>query len=260
VSAMQATERRSRIIYGVAACVLLAACFATFRKSALLAPMSVIATIAYYRRRELLKLSPLGLVLVVLIHILAPGALGKTTGQFDPAQLGVTTVSSRTADYDAIRPDLWTHLLFGRGWGSYDHVTYRILDSELLRRGLEMGVLGFLAYLFMIVSVIGTARATVATRDPVWAPLGLMGAAAAVSFLVVSSLFDVMAFPHATYIFLCTAALVAVGAKQGQVPAEIAALRADGTPTGDLPPGAAPPERPPAEAPRPERVATPVGV
>ena len=56
---------RGRILYGLAACALLAATFATFRKSALLAPVAVILTLAYFRRQELLKLAPLGLVLVV---------------------------------------------------------------------------------------------------------------------------------------------------------------------------------------------------
>ena len=115
VGLMHSTSWRSRLLYGLAACLLLAAVFATYRKSALLAPISVVGTVAYFRRRELLRLAPLAFVLIIVIHIAAPGALGKTTTQFDPTRLGVTTVSDRAADYDAVRPDLWTHLLFGRG-------------------------------------------------------------------------------------------------------------------------------------------------
>jgi hypothetical protein len=229
VPAMQSKTWRERIIYGAAACLLLAAALATYRKSALLAPLSVIATIAYFRRRELLKLAPLGLVVVVVVHVVAPGALGKTTTQFDPSQLGVSTVSDRAADYDAVRPDLWTHFAFGRGWGSYDHMTYRILDSELLHRVLEMGVLGLIAFVYMVLSVVWSARRTINARDPEWAPFALMGAAAAVSFFVASTLFDILAFPHATYIFLYIAGLVAVVVKHGD-------------------PGPAPPREPPAEA------------
>jgi hypothetical protein len=209
VGIMQAKRWRGRVLYGLAACLLLAATFATFRKSALLAPVSVILTVAYFRRQELLKLAPLGLVLVLLVHLIAPGALGSTTQQFDPGRLGVTTVSERTADYDAVRPDVWTHLPFGRGWGSYDHASYRILDTELLHRLIEMGVVGLLAFLFMGASVVLSARATIASRHPSRAPIALIGAAAAVSFLVVSTLFDVLSFPHATYIFLYMAGLVA---------------------------------------------------
>jgi hypothetical protein len=201
---------RKRLLYGLAVTLLLSASLATFRKSALLGPVAVILMVAYFRRRELLKLAPLALVLVVFVHVLAPGALGKTTRQFDPSALGVTTVSDRSADYDAIRPDLWTHLLVGKGWGGYPRLNYRTLDSQILGQIVEMGTLGLLAFLLMIVAVIAGARATIGGRDPTWSPMALQGAAAALSFLVMSTLFDVMAFPHATYIFLYMAGLVAV--------------------------------------------------
>ena len=225
VGIVYAQRWRGRILYGLAACLLLAATFATFRKSALLAPISVILTVAYFRRHELLKLAPLGLVLVVLVHLLAPGAIGSTSKQFDPDRLGVTTVSDRAADYDAVRPDVWTHLPFGRGWGSYDHSSYRILDSEILHRTLEMGLVGLLAFLFMGLSVVVSARAIIASRDPEWAPVALIGAAAAVSFLVVSTLFDVLSFPHATYIFLYMAGLVAAVVGHHRKPDETEVVR-----------------------------------
>ena len=41
-----ASERRGRILYGLAACILLAAAISTYRKSALLAPIAVVLTIA----------------------------------------------------------------------------------------------------------------------------------------------------------------------------------------------------------------------
>ena len=211
VRLMQSKEWRWRILYGLAACALIAATFATYRKSALLAPVAVVLTLAYFRRRELLRLAPLGMVLAVMVSVLSPGAIRSTVDQFvRPDRLDVPTVSDRASDYDAVRPDLWTHLLFGRGWGSYNHETYRILDSEILHRTLEMGVLGLIAFLLMVVSVILSARKTIAERDPRWAPVALIGAAAAAAFLTLSALFDILSFPHATYIFLYTAGLVAV--------------------------------------------------
>ena len=108
VGSMQSKEWRWRILYGLAACVLIAATFATYRKSAVLAPIAVVLTLAYFRRRELLKLAPLGLVLVVVVTVLSPGALKSTLNQFvRPDRLDVPTVSDRASDYDAIRPDLW---------------------------------------------------------------------------------------------------------------------------------------------------------
>ncbi len=203
-------ERWERVKYGIAAAILMAGIVATFRKSAFMAPISVCLTIAYFRRRELLKLAPLGVVMILVVQALSPGALTGVLGQLDSSRLGVNTVSDRTADYDAIRPDVWTNLLIGRGYGSYEPSTYRILDMELLRQLVEGGVLGVLAYLAMGATVVAVARGPIRTRDLYDAPVGLWAAAAAVCFMVVSTLFDVMSFPHVPYIFLWTAALLTV--------------------------------------------------
>lgn len=211
VGLLQAKAWRGRILYGLAVCALVAATFATYRKSAVLAPIAVVLTLAYFRRRELLKLAPIGMLLVVLVTLVSPGALRATVDQFVRSdRLDVPTVSDRASDYDAVRPDLWTHLIFGRGWGSYNHETYRILDSEILHRTLEMGLVGIVAFLLMGLSVILSARKTIARRDAQSAPVALVGAAAAAGFLTLSALFDILSFPHATLIFLYTAGLVAV--------------------------------------------------
>lgn len=199
-----------RVLYGLAACALLAAIVATNRKSALLAPAAVFVTLACFRPRELLRLAPLGVVMLGLVSALSPGALGTTLNQILRSDRGtVPTVSDRVADYDAIRPDLWTHFAFGRGFGSYDHATYRILDSEILHRLVETGVLGLVAFLLIPIAVIAGARRAIAGGDPQRVPAALVGAAAGACFLVVSFLYDVLSFPHGVYIFLYVAGLVA---------------------------------------------------
>jgi hypothetical protein len=188
----------------------MAAAISTYRKSALLAPLAIGATLAYYRRDELLKLAPLGVILLVVIQALSPGAFGSIAAQLNGNRLGVATVSDRASDYDAVRPDLWTNLAFGRGYGTYDHTSYRILDSEVLSRLVEVGVLGLIAYVAMILTVVVAARAAIRSRDPAISPVALAVAAAAVGFLVLSFLFDVMAFPHVPYLLLTLAGLLAV--------------------------------------------------
>ncbi|MDA0166592.1 O-antigen ligase family protein [Solirubrobacter ginsenosidimutans] len=209
VGMLGSQTRRQRLLYGLAACIMLAAGISTYRKSALLAPLSVILTIAYFRRRELLKLAPLGLVGIVVVRILSPGALGSILFQLHANRLDVGTVSDRSSDYDAVRPDVWTHLAFGRGYGSYDHVSYRILDSEMLGRLVDTGIVGLLFYALMVVSIVLAARGVIRRRDPVWSPPALAVAASAVAFLVVSFLFDVTSFPHTPYIILSLAGLLA---------------------------------------------------
>jgi hypothetical protein len=215
VGITQARRWGVRLLYGLAAAVLLAAAFSTYRKSALLAPVSVVLTLAYFRRRELLKMAPLGVVVLVVVHFLSPGALGSTTVQLESDRLGATTVSDRTADYDAVRPDLWTHLLFGRGWGSYEHTSYRILDNELLHQALELGLIGLAAFVFLGVAVVASARGMIRARHRVWSPIALACAAAAVAFVVVSTLFDSLSFPHVPYIFMTLAGLLAATLRRG---------------------------------------------
>ncbi len=171
--------------------------FATQRKTALIAPVAVIATLAYFRRRELLMLAPFGLVIGVMVAAVSPSAVHSVVAQFTRSDAGsVATTSERAADYDAIRPDLFTHLVFGRGFGSYNHASYRILDSEILSRTIETGILGLAAFLLIPISVILVARKTVSQRDPRWAPAALCGVSAAVCMLVLATLYDVMAVPH----------------------------------------------------------------
>jgi hypothetical protein len=203
-------DRRARVLYALAACVLLAAAISTYRKSALLGPVAVVLVIAYFRRRELVRLAPLGFLSLIAIHGLSPGAFGSILFQLHPDKLGVATVSDRAADYDAVRPDLWSHLAFGRGYGSYDHLSYRILDSEMLSRVVDTGILGALALIFMLMAIVFACRRTINARDPVWSLPMLAVAAAAVAFLVFTFLFDVTSFPHVPYILLSLAGLAAV--------------------------------------------------
>ena len=60
---------RTRILYALAACLLMAAIFATYRKSAIVAPAAAVLALLYFRRRALLRFAPLGMVLVVTVMI-----------------------------------------------------------------------------------------------------------------------------------------------------------------------------------------------
>jgi hypothetical protein len=211
VGLIGSAERRRRILYGVAVAIILAAAASTERKSALLAPASVFLTLAYFRRRELLRLAPLGVLIGVMMLLLTPGAAQTVVSQLSGERFNsVTTVSDRTSDYDAVRPDVFTHLMFGRGYGSYEHVTARIIDMELLRTLIEVGAFGLLAYVVMLGTIVAAARRPIRERRPRDSAIALSAAAAAVAWLVVSALFDVMAFPHCPYIGLWMAGLLAV--------------------------------------------------
>lgn len=210
VGLMQSARWRERLVYGFAICVMVGAMLSTYRKSAMLAPISTCLVLAYFRRRELLKLAPFGLVLLVAVPVLSPDALGSVLDQLEPNRLGVSTVSDRVSDYDAVRPDILSHPVLGRGYGSYDHTSYRILDNDLLMRLVESGIVGLVAFVLMVLAIIAAAAPIIRSRDPARAPPALAIAAGAAPFLVLSDLFDIMAFPHAPYILFTLAGLLAV--------------------------------------------------
>ena len=152
VGVMHAEARRDRILYGLAACLLLAAAISTYRKSAFLGPISVGLTLAYFRRRELLKLAPLARRRARSRPRYCHRARSaRSSFQLDANRLGVATVSDRASDYDAVRPDLWTHLAVRPRLRHLRARSYRILDSEILNRVVEVGIVGLAAYVFMIV-------------------------------------------------------------------------------------------------------------
>ncbi|HEX4692754.1 MAG TPA: hypothetical protein VH276_18785 [Solirubrobacteraceae bacterium] len=208
---VDAKRASRRILYGLAGGILLLGVLNTQRKTGLVAPMASIVTLACFRRRELLRLAPLALVGLVALVIAAPGSVDPVVEQFRPSHLGgANTVSDRASDYDAIRPDVGTHVALGRGYGSYQPVGHRILDSEFLVRLVEMGVLGLAALFLLGGSVVAAARRTIHSRHPTLASPALVGASAGVVFLVLALLFDSLAYPQLPYIFLSVAALTAV--------------------------------------------------
>ncbi len=100
--------RRSWWLNAIAFTLMLAAAAATDRKTALLVPVAVVIYIACYRPRQVLRLAPVGLVVLVgLVHFASPGALGTL---FSPNS-GLTSSSTthRIGDFTDITPDVLAH-------------------------------------------------------------------------------------------------------------------------------------------------------
>jgi hypothetical protein len=211
VGLMRSVRRGHRTLYLLACALLVAAGFATYRKSALVIPAVLIVVLAMFRPRQSLRLLPLGLVLFVLVHFLARGAIGSLTSELSPGK--VTAVGStvhRTSGYEAIRPILWSRPALGEGYGSYDANAKRILDSQVLMSAIETGVVGVVCYLAMMLTTLSTA-ARIFRRshsERAWLALGL--GLGAVAYLVASFLYDALSFPHGPYIFLTFGAFVAI--------------------------------------------------
>jgi hypothetical protein len=211
VGVMRSSSRRDQFLYALAACVLLAAGVATFKKSALVTPAVLIVLLAVFRPRAVLRLLPIGVALFIAVHLLAPGALGGVITQLTGGKLTTAgTTVHRTSSYSAVNPLVWARPVLGQGYGSYNANLLRIFDSQILTGLIETGIIGVLAYLSMMVTVLATARPLFRGRDGERAWLALALGVGASAFFVSSFLYDAMSFPHGPYLFLTFAAFVAV--------------------------------------------------
>lgn len=211
--------RRRRILWSVAACLIIAGALITQRKSGAVVPAMALLVLFVLRPRQLLRLAPFGLVALAVALVLTPGIfstvreLGHTSEQ--------DSTQGRTSDYPAVIPDVLTRPLIGRGFGTLDSErvdTYRIFDNEYLGQLFQVGALGLLAFIALIVTPLFVARSVLRSDDPVRGPPALAAGAACLAFGVASSLYDILTFPQAPYLFLFMAAMC-VCAATVEVPA-----------------------------------------
>jgi hypothetical protein len=212
VRVFDSTSRKSWWLNGIAFTLMLAAAAATDRKTALLVPIALVLYLACYRPRQVLRLVPVGLVVLVgLVHFASPGALGTI---FTPtAGFQSSSTEHRVGDFTDVAPDVFAHPLLGRGFGTIDSDLanqFRINDDEYIDEIWEVGVIGLLAYLFMILAPVILARPAIRSKDPTVSSLALAASAGCIAYLVVSALFDAFSFPQAPYMFFFVAALTVV--------------------------------------------------
>jgi O-antigen ligase len=208
-------EGQGRVKWMLATGLILVATAATQKKAALAVPPLVLLAMAAYRPREILRLAPLGLLAVVAMLAVTPGALGTIKSRVVGAEQTDASTLGRTRDYDAIRPDVVTHPVIGRGYGSYDPGKYRILDNDYLGLLIETGVLGLLSFFGMLGSVAYAAHGLIRARDPVRGPPALAALGATVAFGAVTVMFDSLSFAQAPYTFFFVAGVAAVCAVPG---------------------------------------------
>jgi O-antigen ligase len=211
--------RRRRILWSIAACLIIAGALITQRKSGAVVPAMALLVLFVLRPRQLLRLAPFGLVALATALALTPGIfstvreLGHTSEQ--------DSTAGRTSDYPAVVPDLLTRPMIGRGFGTLDSErvdTYRIFDNEYLGQLFQVGALGLLAFIAMIVTPLFVARSVLRSDDPVRGPPALAAGAACLAFGVACALYDILTFPQAPYLFLFMAAMC-VCAASVEVPA-----------------------------------------
>jgi hypothetical protein len=219
LAAIAPTTRR-RLLWAAAAGVIVTGALVTQRKSGAVIPGFVLLALFALRPRQLLRLAPFGVVALALALAVAPGVFSSLQ-EFGRADSRAST-KGRTSDYPAIVPDLLSNPLFGRGYGTLDSErsdTYRILDNEYLGQVYQVGILGLLAFLALIVTPLILVRTVLRSDNPLRGPPALAAGAGCLAFGVASALYDILSFPQAPYLFLFMAA-VCVCASSVEVPVE----------------------------------------
>jgi hypothetical protein len=211
---LRTEDRRAKVFYAVAAALMIGAAAATQRKTAFIVPAVCLVALTAYRPRMLLKRAPLGVVLAVGIAVAAPGALAGVVDQLKPSAFtGVLTTQDRISDYDAIRPEVVNHPLFGRGYDSFDQKRYRILDNQYLTLLVNVGIVGVLGYLGIMLSAFLLAHRCARSYDPDRAWFGPAAASAIIGLTIGSALLDTLALPQLPYLFCFLAAFATIHAK-----------------------------------------------
>jgi len=211
---IDATSRRSWWLNAAAFVLMVGAALATDRKTALLVPIAVVIYIACYRPRQVLRLAPLALVVLVgAVHFASPGALGTVLNLNRDVNSNSTT--HRVGDFTDVAPDVLAHPVIGRGFGTLNPdqpAQFRINDNEYIDELWEVGVLGLLAFVSMILTPVIIARRAIRSRGRTIGSLALATSGGCIAFLVVSALFDALSFPQAPYMFFLVAALTTIAA------------------------------------------------
>ncbi len=208
VLAAVAASTRRRLLWVLAACVIITATLITQRKSGAVVPAFALLALFVLRPRQLLRLAPFGIVALAIGLLLSGGTFNSVSGLIDKTDTDST--AGRTSDYPAVVPDLLTNPLLGRGYGTLDSArgdTYRIFDNQYLGQLYQTGALGLMAFLALIITPLVMVRSVLRSDHPLRGPPALAAGAGCLAFGVSTALYDVLSFLGAPYLFLFMAAM-----------------------------------------------------
>jgi hypothetical protein len=208
VLAAIAPTLRRRVLWGLAACAIVAGALVTQRKSGAVVPGFALLALLALRPRQLLRLAPFGIVALGLGLALSGGGFSSVQQLGNSGTTGSTL--GRTSDYPAIVPDLLSNPLFGRGYGTLDAArvdTYRVFDNQYLGQVYQVGAFGLFAFLALIVTPLLVVRTVLRSDNPLRGPPALAAGAGCLAFGIAAALYDILSFSQAPYLFLCMAAM-----------------------------------------------------
>lgn len=204
-------------IWWIAVILLVIGTLATAARTAVVMLVVVGVVLLILRGREVARLWPAALPLVLLVHFAAPGTIGTLRTIFEPNALiaeqrtvvlgNEALANNRLADLGPAFQEASNTPVFGQGFGTrvtgFDapFINAAILDNQWLVILLEMGIIGLLAWAWLF-GRVARRLGTVARADPSprgWLPTAL--AASATAFAVGMFTFDAFSFIQVTVLF-----------------------------------------------------------
>jgi len=220
---------RRRLLWGLLACIIVSGALVTQRRSGVVVPTVAILAIFAMRPRKFLPLAPYAVVAAMLALVFAGGHINAITQLTNGGDQAST--DGRTADYEAVVPDVLSHPAIGRGFGTHNsllHDTYRIFDNGYLDLVYEVGLIGLLVWLAMVLLPVFQARYAARSDNPLRGPPALAASAGLLAFGVAMALYDVFSFPQALYLFVFMAAMCTCAASVERVVPRISVRRVAG--------------------------------
>lgn len=210
VFTLESRTRRQRIMWLTAVGFVLGGAVATARKTSVVAPFVGLLVLCAYRPRVMLRaLLVSSLPLFLVVHVIAPGQLGSVLSELEPSHAtAVSTDKVRVQRYDAVRPDVMSHLLLGNGYGSYDPLKFRYVDNEYLGLLITAGILGMFGLLAIFGALITLSHPMIRGPDEYRSSPALALQAMVVIICVCSALFDSLSFGHVSYMFFTISAML----------------------------------------------------
>lgn len=213
--------RQRRRIWWVAAAFMLVAAVSTVSRTGVVMMVVILLVFVFLRPADARKIIPVLIPVLIVVHLLTPGAIGSLRSAFSPegglvaeqqAEAG-RYGSGRVADLTPAFQEAGERPFLGQGYSTRtveEGRTAAILDDQWLGVLLETGLVGVIAWLSIFIAVIGRLWSG-ARGDP--SDLGLLQTALAASlmaFAIGLFTFDGFAFVQVTYVMFILIALACV--------------------------------------------------
>lgn len=149
-------EKRSKLWWGCVGLIAVGLMFSVSRSAILAVGAVGIVLFAGWAADRRLRMLAVVAGFLVFIQVVSPGLLRTFVNLFRNAGSD-SSVSWRTHDYETAQELISSHLVLGRGLGSWYAPKHVVFDNQYLLTLVETGVLGLTAILAMIAAAIYSA-------------------------------------------------------------------------------------------------------